>query len=184
MHFSCGQLLPFLCLLAAGAAPAEEPKGLRLPFPEVKGWKRLPPRQLPPPGDGYSIGYNGPETAVTIYVYNRGLAKVPDDLSSEVVRREMTGAKEAVHEAKRLGYYEEVKEEAAGTGTLGGRKEGRKALYARYRIKVRKEEVRSEIYILPYRNHFLKIRVTRHSDKADKALGKLFAALEAMLAKK
>jgi hypothetical protein len=166
----------------------KNPPGLKLALPDVKGWERSSPRPLPPESGGYSVGYNSDERiAVTIYVYNRGRKQISDDLSAEEVQKELTGAKEAIEEAKRRGLYESAKEETSGESPLGGLKEGPKALYARFKIRNNSEDTLSEIYILPHRNHFIKVRVTRAADgpaSADSALDRLFTDVGKLLGKK
>jgi hypothetical protein len=168
-----------------GPAKPSEDQWLKLPFPEVEGWKRLPAKALP--GDGYAVGYNAADgTAVTFYVYNRGMARIPDDPSAGPVQREMAEAKDAVRQMKEMGRYDEVTEEASGESTLGGAKDGRKVLHARYRLTFRSTELLSDIYVLPYRNHFLKVRTTRPAAGAEKsaeALAGLYAAVDKMLAR-
>jgi hypothetical protein len=166
---------------------AAEGAGPKLSFPEVKGWVLSAPRPLPPESGGYSVGYNSVDkVAVTVYVYNRGLARVPDDLSAKEVQRELAGAKAAVLEAKRLGLYKEVREEESGQSSLGGRKEGPKTLYARFRVQIGDQDNVSEIYVMPYRNHFIKLRVTRPATAPESvraSLDRLYAQLSKLLAK-
>jgi hypothetical protein len=181
-------LLVTLPTVVGQTKPDEQPSevsGLKLPFPDVKGWDRSKPRALP--GDGYSVAYNSDEKiAVTVYVYNRGLERIPDDLDGKEVKRELTGAKEAILEAKRRGIYDEVQEEKSGEATLGSLKDAPKMLYARYLLKIDKQENLSEIYVFPYRNHFVKLRITRSAkgpETAQASLDRLCAELSKMLAK-
>jgi hypothetical protein len=169
-----------------GDSKSTDEKTLKLSFPKVNGWALSPPRKLP--GDGYSVAYNATEerVAVTVYVYNRGLARIPNDLTSEPIRRELDGAKDAIMQAKRLGVYEEVREEASKESTLGGGKESPKALYARFRLRIMKQDTLSELYVLPYQNHFVKVRATRTAQDAKKtqaSLDRLYTALGRLLEK-
>ena len=165
-----------LCVLLSFAradAPKDKPE---LPFPKVEGWEKTGARPLPKEsGRGYSVAYDcrTPHVAVTVYVYDRGLAEIPDDPASPAVKREFEGA------------YEDVKEEKSGESRLGGRDAAPKALHARFRMTIEKQEVTSELYVLSHRNQFVKIRVTRPAD-ADKAaqprLDVLFDAIAKALA--
>jgi hypothetical protein len=176
-----GLVLPVALVLVDARAAAEGTEKPKLDLPDVKGWDRTPPRKLPPESGGYSVAYNSPAgTAVTVYVYDRGRSKIPSDLSDEIVKQEWEGARAAVHQLRRPGGYDSVEEESAGERTLGGRKDGRKTLYARFRVALQGQKGTSELYVLPYRDRFIKIRITRRGDagkaEADR-LDALFAAL-------
>lgn len=179
-------LAPAFAQIGPATKPAELP-GLKLTFPEVKGWERHEPHALPGASGGYSLGYNSKDgTAVTIYVFNRGLAKIADDLNAPEVQEQFTGAKDALKEAKRLGMYEKVEELESGESFLGDKKVGRKALYARFNLQVKKMDVVSEIYVLAYHDYFIKLRITRLADapeEAEGALDSLKTEIAKMLAK-
>ena len=165
-----------LCILLSSAradTPKEKPE---LPLPKVEGWEKSDARPLPKEsGRGYSVAYNckEPHVAVTVYVYDRGLAEIPDDLASAAVKREFEGAKAAVHAAKKQGAYDEVKEEKSGESRLGGRDAAPKALHARFRTTIEKQELTSDLYVLSHRNQFVKIRVTRPADSEKAAKPRL-----------
>jgi len=163
---------------------AEDPP--KLSFPQVKGWVHSKPRPLPAGSGGYSVGYDSDDrTAVTVYVYNRGLASIPNNLAAKEMQKEFATAKEAVREAKRLGIYENLQEQESGEAVLGGRKPGLKALYARFLLRIEKQDTVSEIYLLPHRNHFIKLRVTRPEKEIEKTQGsldRLYAELSKLLA--
>jgi hypothetical protein len=180
--------LPHGSSAAKGDDKSSGEKTLKLSFPTVNGWRLAPPRTYPSPG-GYSVAYNTTtedKCTVTVYVYNRGLACIPNDITSEPIRREIDGAKDAILQAKRLGVYEEVREEASKESTLGGGKDSPKALYARFRLRIMKQDLLSELYVLPYQNHFIKVRVTRSAQDAKKtqaSLDRLYTALGRLLEK-
>src|SRR5687768_13750030 len=113
-----------LCVLFSSAR-ADVPKDkAELPFPKVEGWEKTGTRPLPKEsGPGYSVFYNckAPHVGVTVYVFDRRLAEIPNDLASPVVKGEFEGAKAAVHEAKKHGVYEAVKEEKSGESRIGTR---------------------------------------------------------------
>lgn len=186
---------PFWCLVwVALVAACSKPKVeiTRIPveekpfsFPEVEGWTRSDPRPLPKESGGYSVAYDSVDMiAVTVYVYNRGLTHVPQDLSDEVLVNEINSAEAAIFEAERMQIYENVRLEKSGTWTLGGLKDAPQALYARFRIRIEDRENGSEIYVLPYQNQFIKIRVTRPAGGAatvPTSLNRLFEALSQLL---
>lgn len=167
----------------AEAEPGGKPEaGLDLTFPDVEGWQHTEKRPLAHEDGGYTVGYNATGAAVTVYVFNRRMADIPDDPASEPVRAEMASAKDALRAAKRRGLYETVEEQEAGEKRLGG-KDGRPALYARYRLGMEGQAAESEIYVLVYRDHFIKVRTTWPADVygVDK-IDSLYAALAKMMA--
>jgi hypothetical protein len=161
----------------------------KLPFPKVQGWENTDLRPLPAEsGGGYSVGYNfaNPRIAVTIYVFNRGNPKIDDNLTSPAIQEEFASAKDAILEAARRGLYKDAKEEESGESTLGPEKSAPKTLYARFHLTTKDgNQATSEIYVLPYQNHFIKLRVTRlgENQKAlQPPLDRLYAELAKMLA--
>jgi hypothetical protein len=76
--------------------------------------------------------------------------------------------------------YEEVKEEKSGESRLGTGDAAPKALYARYRMRMEKQDVASELYLLARRNQFIKVRATRRSDEEKAAQPKLDVLLNAI----
>lgn len=164
-------------------APAANPPGLKLALPDVDGWTHAQPEPLPPEHGGYIVDYElaRPHVAATLYVLNRGLPRIENNLTSEAIRTEFAAAKKSIQQAAQMGLYKNVKEEHSGESTLGQLKSAPKCLYARYAMTVEDEPVTSELYVLPYRNHFIKLRITRAAGAAD-ALNRLHTAFAKMLA--
>jgi hypothetical protein len=142
------------------------------------------------------VGYNANDGAarVTVYVYNRGLAGIEDDLASAMVMKEFSLSILGMEAARVRGQYPELKQEVVGQYTLGGLRSGRKALYGRFSARMNtafprtsgidNEEVVTELYLLPYRDHFIKVRSTFPRDRQDslnESLDRLYNELSAML---
>jgi hypothetical protein len=176
-----------LVTLAPLVAAQHKPEVPKLPFPKLEGWDLADPRPLPTESGGYIVSYNSdqPHIAVTIYVYNRGLEKIPGDLTAPEIQREFNTAKDSIHIAKQRGLYQEAKEEESKQSTLGPDKDAPKALYARFRLTIKDQQTFSEIYVLPHQNAFVKIRITRVPDdeKATREkLARLYTAFTKILA--
>jgi hypothetical protein len=183
------QYLAALLLLSLAHLAAAEPKPEvpKLPFPKLEGWALADPRPLPTESGGYIVSYNSdqPHIAVTIYVYNRGLNRIPSDLTGPDIQREFNTAKDSIHIAKQRGLYQEAKEEESKQSTLGPDKNAPKALYARFRLTIKEQQTFSEIYVLPHQNAFVKVRITRVSDDekaTQEKLARLYTALTKTLA--
>src|SRR3954452_25265337 len=92
-------LTTLLLASLATAARAEAPK---LHLPDVQGWEHTDARPIPG-GDGYSVAYDSaaPHITVTLYVFNRNLPRVEDNLTSQAIRDEFASAKDAIQQAVR-----------------------------------------------------------------------------------
>ncbi len=64
------------------------------------------------PGLGVSVGYNVPGITVTIYLYTMGMKAVPDDLTSQPLKRHFAGVVSDVFRAGESGAYANVKKTA------------------------------------------------------------------------
>jgi hypothetical protein len=183
-----------LCFLLLSLTPSlaqqsdAPPATLDVKWPKVEGWELIDPRPLPKesgPG-AYSVAYGSraPHITVTVYVYNRGLARIPDDLTDPAVRREFDGSREAIREAQRRGMYQEATEEESKPATLGLSDAGANALYTRFRLKIQDRQTVSELYVLPHKNHFVKVRITRMAEpdkNATAQLDRLYTELNKLL---
>src|SRR5205823_10753372 len=105
-------LLASLALFVALPAAAQDPKlpGPKIDWPDVKGFDRGKPRTFPQAALGYSIAYNGPGVVASVYVYDKGLKKIPDGVTSDVVKAEMKQAAGDLELARKQGLYTKVKE--------------------------------------------------------------------------
>jgi hypothetical protein len=165
---------------AAGAARSDDPPGPKIEWPEVKGLTRGKMQPYPDPKAGYSVPYNAPGFVVTVYVYNRGLDKVPDGPKSDEVRSEMKGLVEALDLAKQKGLYKSVKEVGKEeTVSFGKGKGAPSALRRRFEIERKEGPVLSEGYVTGYKNYFVKIRASHDPDDKT-APDKIAALLESL----
>ena len=92
---------------ARAQAPAQTPDGPVTHFgltfpPEIGGAQRINVRAYEPgtPGAGYSAGYRHGEATSTVYIYDDGVASIPDNLDSAVVRDQFKQAKGAMGAAQ------------------------------------------------------------------------------------
>jgi predicted secreted protein len=135
-------------------------------FPDVEGWTRGERSQYPTPELGYSVTYSSPKGRVTVYVYNAGLKKIPNDLTGPVAEQ-MKNAREDVKAIVEQGAYQSATEGKVQTLAVGGPSGKVKSLHTEFTLKSNGNEFDSETYIFPYNDYFIKIRVTR-----PKAVGK------------
>jgi hypothetical protein len=168
--------LAVTCVPVGAARPADDPPGPKIEFPEVKGLTRGDKHTYPTPELGYSVGYKAPGFVATVYVYNRGLKKVPDGARSDEAKDEMKRLVEELDLVKQKGVYKSVK--ALGkeeTVPFGKAKGAPSALRRRFEIEREDGVVLSEGYVTGFKNHFLKIRISHVPD--DKAAPERIAAL-------
>lgn len=170
----------------AGSSVVNDPELKNLKFPEVAGWQLSERTVYPMEGGGYSVNYDAPGNGrVTVYVYNAGLAEIPNELKG-VIEDELDGAKAAIQSAVQAGIYSDVKETKTETITLGGDKGKVKALRANFILSRDGAKMSSSIFMLPYRNNFIKLRITRpvSVDKdLEASYAELMSAIDALFAK-
>lgn len=171
--------------VAARDEVVSPPYQLNIELPAVDGWEKGKPVYYPTKEMGYSVTYKSEEGGVvTIYVYNGGRSRIPGDLNNEVLSNEINDAKNGIFAAQDMGRYQGVKEERSGKVKLSGERGTLEALYSRLGMSVGGRDVTTEIYLLPYQNHFIKIRATRPKEKdgtKNEALEKLMAGIERAL---
>ncbi len=133
---------------------------LRVEFPQVANWEKGDLVTYPQPELGSSVSYESDGGAVvTAYIFNGGLRSIPNMLNGPV-KLEMDRARAEIASMAELGYYSDLKELAGGKKTLA-EKDGRIAvLHSAYSLTVRQRPMISEIYVFPFRNHFVKVRVS------------------------
>jgi hypothetical protein len=176
--------LSALLALVGFAQPADDPPGPKInpkiDFPDVKGFTRGKVQTFPKAELGYSVPYDAPGLAVTVYVYNFGLKKIPDGAKSDEVKDEMKRAVADLDRAQQAGLYKSVKEVGKEEAVaLGKGKDAPAALRRQFEVE-RKDGVKSSaIYVVGYKDHFVKLRITHNPDDKD-AADKIAALLEAL----
>lgn len=164
-------------VLVGGAYPADDPPGPKIDFPDVKGLTRGKiETDRTEPALGYWVSYTKPGFTATVYVFNRGLKKIPDGTASDEVKGEMKRVVEEIDTVTQRGLYKSFKEVGKEeTVSLGKQKGAPSALRRQFEIERKNGPVRSEAYVTGYKNHFVKIRITHDPD--DKAAAEKTAAL-------
>jgi hypothetical protein len=103
------------------------------------------------PGFGYSAAYFRPGWEMTVYIYDRGLSVIPNDVESGPMREEFDDSKKAIE----LGEVVEFRREFVAS--LGGPK----FLCASYTIKSASGgEVETLLSVTTFKNKFVKFRVS------------------------
>lgn len=135
-------------------------------FPDVDGWTRGEKVQYPTAELGYSVSYGSRSGRVTVYVYNGGLKKIPNDLTGPVADQ-MTTSRNDIKAMVEQGGYDSSTEGKVETVIIGGPTGKVRSLHTEFTLKAKGNEFDSETYVFPYNDHFIKIRITR-----PKAVGK------------
>ncbi len=131
-------------------------------FPDVDGWEKSEIQKYPTAALGYSVSYRSNYgDIVTIYVYNGGQPKIPNDINDKILKDEMSKAKNDIVQAGKAGYYDNVKEVKSDIITLGGANGKIKVLRTLFNFSLKGTPVDSEIYLFGHQNNFIKIRTTR-----------------------
>jgi hypothetical protein len=130
------------------------------------------------PGLGTSIGYNGVGVTATIYIYTAGLKSVPATLDAPLVRSHFNQVVGDVIKAGEMGYYDDVKVISENVVFLRPDQAGAKALRASFSYAQNSVDRLSNLYLLAYKNHFLKIRFTYNKSEQSQAENTLKLLLE------
>ncbi len=180
-------LMQSVALAQKNTPPATDDKNSEIEFPVIEGWEKGDITVYPTPELGYSIVYQSREVGtMTIYVYNGGLKKIPNDINDKILKSQMEQAKGDIKQAGKLGYYEDVKEVKSETVTLGGASGKIKALHSVFTFGIRGQTINSEIYLFGYQNNFIKIRASRPIQKNEtekEALTIILTEIDALFSK-
>lgn len=161
----------------------EKPFDGDVKFPEVEGWELSSRQQYPTPEMGYSHNYESDSGRVTVYVYNGGRTSIPNTLTG-LVAEEVKMTQAGIMMFVERGSYESAKELKNETITLGGAKGKVKALHVLYALRAGGRDLDSHIYLFPYNNYFIKIRMTGPPAKEPSAQSlALFEALDLLFSK-
>ena len=112
------------------------------------------------PGLGFSVGYNGPGLKVTVYVYTMGIKTIPEDLDSSILKDHFKKAANDILYMEELGHYSNVKNISDGEAKWGAGETQMRSLYGSYGYTQRGRDCLSHLYLMGFRNHFLKVRFT------------------------
>ncbi len=161
----------FFCgLIISEAVAKDAPEAILSKLPTQFGeFIAEPVNKYDEPAWGASIGYNSLNgTAITVYVYDMGVAEIPDGLSSDTVRQEKHDAMEEIKEMVRSGVYTNYKlnEEKEIQLDIRSGKKLPAFFWSMYYEAVMPEynmnfPTYSSAYVTVIKNHVLKIRVSR-----------------------
>ena len=198
-YFSAFALLTIVLLLVSAVAraqqqtatPSSTPLKLEreskfngnVTFPEVDGWELSEKTQYPNREMGYSVHYVSAAARITVYVYSGGRTAIPNSLSG-IVAEEMKATQAGINSVVEQGYYESAKELKNETITLGGENGKTKSLHVLYELKANGRVFDSHIYLFPYNNYFVKLRMTgRKATEPIPGLSTLFEAIDLLFSK-
>jgi hypothetical protein len=151
-------------------------------FPDVEGFTRDKPQHFPNPKHGYVVIYKHARGwAVNVYLYNSGLAEIPDGASSEVVREEIALIEVGLKELQKQGSYRSFKELAHGEVSLGASPDAPVAQHRRFEIdRADVGLVVTDVSITGHRNRFVKIRCTFPAGETQEAVAGVAPLLTAL----
>jgi hypothetical protein len=139
------------------------------------------------PALGISVGYNSPGIALTIFVYDYGIKEFPAGPDDPVMKQHFDQVVGDVMKMGEQGKYENlILERIVDEVVLGQSPQGPKALSASFSFVRNGQKNISELYLVSYRKHFIKIRYSydeNNKTKAMKTLNGLLNRLAIMLRK-
>jgi hypothetical protein len=157
-----------------------EPTGIMFPE-QLSGLEKRPEvedYESQTPGLGVGINYAGPGIKVSVFVYSLCLNEIPNEEDSSILRAEFEKVNGDIRSAQEKGWYKNVRKLSEPQTMQGLAVSKSRALHARYSYTEveRGKDCLSEIYLFPYRNHFVKIRITyvKESKHANEEIQKEF----------
>lgn len=112
------------------------------------------------PGLGISVGYNGSGITVTVYVYTMGMKTIPANLNSSILKdhfQQATGDIARLVEMDRYSNLNKISEDEVVWGDNGA---DTRSLHGSFSYSQSGRDLLSHLYLLGFRNHFIKIRFT------------------------
>ncbi len=131
-------------------------------FPDVDGFERGEIHNFEDPKQGYSFPYDSrtPKITATVYVYNRGLSEITDEIAKSKLKDEVDEVEQALPEMVRRGYYTSYTRLGDGERDFGSKK----ALWRSFEIGHTDGTLASDVYVTATRNCFIKVRCTYAAD--------------------
>ena len=153
-------------------------------WPQVDGFERGEVHRFDDPRLGYSVAYQSRAgLAATVYVYDKGIASIPDG-ASEVARAELARASDDIVEAKRRGRWQSVEGGQPRETRLGSGPRPLAAWAASLRLGHAEGEVLSDLFVTDRRGEFVKVRCTYPAERkaeCERDRARLLDALEPAL---
>lgn len=170
--------------------PLRDPK-TGFAFSEIPDFQRSKLHTYSHPSLGVSVDYHSKAgLKATIYIYNLGIEKIPEGIESKAVKDQMKKATQDVFAAQKQGHYESVLQLSSGTLELGTSSEKKNKTFSAMKmvflLRREKDPKVSEIYLLGYKNHFVKVRSTypvKNFEQCGKDIDRFTKALGTMLQK-
>lgn len=112
------------------------------------------------PGLGISVGYNEPGITVTVYVYTMGMKTIPADLNSSILKDHFRQAAGDIARLVEMGYYSNLNKISEDEVVWGDNGADARSLHGLFSYRQSGRDLLSHLYLLGFRNHFIKIRFT------------------------
>lgn len=111
------------------------------------------------PGLGYALKYQLPGWAITIFIYDDAIKVIPDDLSSEVLKKQLAQAHGDIVEMQKRGMYSEVK--LAGSHVIKDTRDQARFLCEDFDlVRENGDNVDSFLWLTGWHNKFVKFRLS------------------------
>jgi hypothetical protein len=170
---------------SSGQAKTAAFRPQNIEFPTVEGWNLGEKQAIPMEQSGIVVNYDSDlKERMTVYVYSRGEIDKSNGLSG-VVKDEFEGAKDALKTVADAGIYTNLKTVKSETAFVGGASGKVKALRALLSFEARGMKLNSEIFVFPYKEHVVKLRVSRPAtlDAVTASYSTLLAAIDGLFSK-
>lgn len=136
------------------------------------------------PGGGIGVGYDGPGITVTVYIYTANHKSIPDSLQSALIKEHFKQVENDIVQQGVRGAYTNVKKLSQDVIAWGSDGTGPKSLHSSFSFAQGGSDRLSHLFLLAYRDHFLKVRFTYDREvqpEAEKILKNFLAEFGKML---
>ncbi len=141
-----------------GASPYLDPETGIILWQNIEGLSRKDVKYFQDPRLGSVIEYNAPEIIGFVYIYNLGLKSIDDNPASPEFEQHFQEVIQGIFNFEKSGHYKSVKLLSQKTIPFGTGKPCSQARSASLSYIQGGRNLRCKIYLLVYKQHFIKIR--------------------------
>ena len=147
-----------------GAAPYQDPETGIILWQNIEGLSKKDVKYFQDPRLGSVIEYNAPGIIGFVYIYNLGMKSVDDNPASPAFKQHFQGVIQGIFNFEKSGHYKDVTLISQKTIPFGPGKTCPQARSASLSYTQGEKDLRCKIYLLVYKQHFIKIRFNYSAD--------------------
>jgi len=158
-----------------GASPYLDPETGIIFWQNIEGLSKKDVKYFQDPRLGSVIEYNAPGITGLVYIYNLGMKSIDDNPASPAFKQHFQGVIQDIFNFEKSGHYRDVKLLSEETIPFGPEKTCSQARSASLTYTQGGKSLRCKVYLLVYKQHFIKIRFNFLADAKMQPEGALAA---------